>query len=60
MNQLQSILSGDIFQNMSKDSKDLGLIFLVSVPLSVLLYIVFSKHRHWMIVDLGHHTWLVR
>jgi hypothetical protein len=60
MNQILNILNSDLLQNIGKEGKDLGLIFLVSVPLSVLLYIVFSKHRHWLVVDLGHHTWLVK
>jgi hypothetical protein len=60
MNPIQTILSGQAIQGLSKDIQDLMLIFFVSVPLSVLIYIIFSKHRHWKIVDLGHHTWLIK
>ena len=60
MNQLQTVLSGNNLSGIGADAKDIGLIFFVSIPLSVLLYIIFSRHRHWMLVDLGHHNWLVR
>lgn len=39
---------------------DYYLVFLISIPLSLLLYLYFSKHRHWIVVDLGHHRWLTK
>jgi hypothetical protein len=36
------------------------IIFLISVPLSLLLYMVFSKYRHYILIDLGFHKWLIK
>jgi hypothetical protein len=60
MNQNTSFFSLEFFKANLGDIKDVSLIFLVSVPLSVLIYIIFSRYRHWMEVDLVDHTWLVK
>ncbi len=60
MNQNPSIVSFDYIRQNIGDMKDLALIFLVSIPLSILLYILFSKYRHYMLVDLGDHKWLIK
>ena len=39
---------------------DYYVVFLVSIPISLLLYLYYSKHRHWLLVDLGHHQWLTK
>jgi hypothetical protein len=36
------------------------IVFLISVPLSLLLFIMFTKYRHYLLVDLGHHKWLIK
>ena len=39
---------------------DYYVVFLVSIPISLLLYLYYSKHRHWLLIDLGHHKWLTK
>lgn len=40
--------------------EQLYIIFLVSVPLSLLLYLVFTKSKKMIMVDLGKHKWLIK
>ena len=43
--------------------KNLGefyLLFLITVPLSLLLFLLFSRKKHKTLVDLGEHRWLVK
>jgi hypothetical protein len=60
MNQKTSIFSLEYIRANVGDLQDLVLIFVVSIPLSVLIYILFSKYRHWTEVDLVDHKWLIR
>jgi hypothetical protein len=53
-------LGGYRVESIIKSAEDLYVIFLISVPLSLLLYLVFSKYRHWVLVDLGFHKWLIK
>ncbi len=39
---------------------ELYVLFLISVPLSLLLFILFNRRRHKMVVDLGEHKWLIK
>jgi hypothetical protein len=39
---------------------ELYILFLISVPLSLLLYLLFNRHRSKMLVDLGFHKWLIK
>lgn len=47
-------------QGLLGSIQQLYIIFLVSVPLSLLLYLMFTKYRHYMLVELGHHKWLIK
>jgi hypothetical protein len=47
-------------QGILASLQQIYVIFLVSVPLSLLLYLMFSKYRHYILVDLGHHKWLIK
>ena len=44
----------------SKTVGELYILFLISVPLALLLFILFNRHRHKMLVDLGDHKWLIK
>lgn len=43
-----------------KNMGEVYIMFLISVPLSLLLFFLFSKKRHKTLVDLGEHKWLVK
>jgi len=47
-------------ENINKTIQDMYVVFLISVPLSLLLYLIFSRYRHWLLVDLGNHKWLIK
>jgi hypothetical protein len=47
-------------QFLLEQGKGLYLIFLLSIPLSLFFYILYSRYRHWILVDLGEHKWLVK
>ncbi len=38
----------------------LYVIFLVSMPLSLLLFLMFTKYKHSKLVDLGFHKWIIK
>lgn len=40
--------------------QDFYLPVLISIPLSFLLYLLFHKYRHWILVNLGEHKWLIK
>lgn len=44
----------------SKTVGELYILFLISVPLALLLFILFNRHRHKLLVDLGDHKWLIK
>jgi hypothetical protein len=39
---------------------DLYLIFTITVPISILVYLIFERYRIKMFVDLGNHKWIVK
>jgi len=39
---------------------ELYILFLISVPLSLLLFMLFNRHRNKILVDLGDHKWLIK
>jgi len=47
-------------EDINKTIQDMYVVFLISVPLSLLLYLIFSRYRHWMLIDLGNHKWLIK
>ena len=51
---LKRIISPDIL------TTDIRAVLMVSIPVSVLHY-WFSRHvKHWVLVDLGVHKWLIK
>lgn len=38
---------------------DWGVIFIITIPLSMFLYLLKAKKRHHMLVDLGNHKWII-
>jgi hypothetical protein len=51
---LKRIISPDIL------TTDIRAVLMVSIPVSILHY-WFSKHvKHWVLVDLGVHKWLIK
>ena len=51
---LKRIISPDIL------TTDIRAVLMVSIPVSILHY-WFSKHvKHWVLVDLGIHKWLIK
>lgn len=46
---------------MLKQKSEIYILLMVTVPLSLLLYVLFSRGKHKTLVDLGHgHTWLIK
>lgn len=45
---------------LNKNLGELYILFLISVPLSLLLFILFNKHRTKILVDLGDHKWIIK
>jgi hypothetical protein len=44
-----------------KHQGELYILLMVTIPLSLILYIFFSRGRHKILVDLGRgHTWLIK
>ena len=39
---------------------ELYLLFLISVPLSLLLFFLFHQRHGKTLVDLGHHKWIIK
>ncbi len=33
---------------------------LISVPISLLLYLIFHRYNHSIVVNLGDHRWLIK
>lgn len=51
---LKKIISPEIL------TTDIKAVLMVSIPVSILHY-WFSKHvKHWILVDLGVHKWLIK
>jgi hypothetical protein len=48
------------FNTLVQSLNDIFNIFLISVPLSLLLYLIFAKYKKWIVVDLGNHKWLIK
>ena len=58
--QINLILVRFGLQTSGRSIMDLYLIFTFSVPVSILIYLIFDKYRHKILVELGQHKWIVR
>jgi len=58
--QLNDIINIFGVESINKTVQDMFAAFFISVPLSLLLYLIFSRYRHWTLVDLGDHKWLIK
>lgn len=47
-------------QDGGRSLLDLYLIFTITVPISILIYLIFERYRIKMFVDLGNHKWIVK
>ena len=47
-------------QDGARSLLDLYLIFTITVPISILVYLIFERYRIKMFVDLGNHKWIVK
>lgn len=47
-------------QDGGRSLLDLYLIFTITVPISILVYLIFERYRIKMFVDLGNHKWIVK
>ncbi len=47
-------------QDGSRSLLDLYLIFAITVPISILVYLIFERYRTKLFVDLGNHKWIVK
>jgi hypothetical protein len=46
---------------VTKSTTEIYILLIISVPLSLILYLLFSKGNHKTLVDLGHgHKWLIK
>jgi hypothetical protein len=43
-----------------KSLQDIVVVLIISVPLSLILYIMFNKNRKWVLIDLGQHKWIIK
>ena len=59
-NWIDIVFGPNFVENISRSNQDIFIIFVISVPLSLLLFLIFNRYRHWMLVDLGFHKWLVK
>jgi hypothetical protein len=57
---LDSVLGPNFIENVNRSNGDIFVIFMISAPLSLLLFLIFNRYRHWILVDLGTHKWLVK
>jgi hypothetical protein len=48
------------FDKSTKALLDIYWIFVVAIPLSLLLYLIFDRYKHKILVDLGHHKWIIK
>ena len=58
--QINAIVVRFGLQTSGRSIMDLYLIFTFSVPVSILIYLIFDKYRHKILVELGQHKWIVR
>jgi hypothetical protein len=47
-------------QDGGRSLLDLYLIFTITVPISILIYLIFERYRIKLFVDLGNHKWIVK
>ena len=48
-------------RSVLKTQGELYILFMISIPLSLFLYLLFSRGRHKTLVDLGRgHKWLIK
>lgn len=38
---------------------DWSVVLIVSIPLSMFLYLANNKYQHDMLIDLGQHKWII-
>jgi hypothetical protein len=55
-NIVYSLQTGDIFEILYH----LMIVCIISALAALFLYIMYSKFKHYMLVDLGHHKWLIK
>jgi len=41
-------------------SGDILSILFITIPLSLFIYLLLSKYRHWMLVDVADHKWIIK
>jgi hypothetical protein len=44
----------------SKALLDLYAILAFAIPISLLFYLIFDRYKHKILVDLGHHKWIIK
>jgi len=57
--------TGDFFTRLlmqfrALPTSELLMVIVLSIVISMLLYIVWRKRNHYKLVDLGMHQWLIR
>lgn len=55
-NVVYSLQTGDIFEILYH----FFIVSVVSGLAALFLYIMYSKFKHYVLVDLGHHKWLIK
>ncbi len=43
-----------------KSIQDIVVVLIISIPLSLILYIMFNKNRRLILIDLGQHKWIIK
>jgi hypothetical protein len=56
---MQDLIRNSI-EVFTKVQSEIYIAFLIAIPLSILLYILFNKYQHKILVDLGYHKWLIK
>jgi len=47
-------------KNVQKTLVEIFILFMISIPISLLLYLLFNRYRQKMLIDLGQHKWLIK
>ncbi len=61
---VRSIIDGVIYSLQRGDVMEIlyhfFIVSIISSLVALFFYIMYSKFRHYMLVDLGHHKWLIK